>query len=89
MSRWSASLVMAAWLVPGVASACPMCSESIVGDPNLPQAYMASILFMLATPAVVLGVLGGLVVRAVRAADAAHEPQLARVLARPRGAGES
>jgi hypothetical protein len=50
---------------------------------------MASILFMLATPAVVLGVLGGLVVRAVRAADAAHEPQLARVLARPRGAGES
>jgi hypothetical protein len=60
-----------------------MCAETIAGDPNLPQAFMVSILFMLATPAIILGVLGGLVVRAVRAADAAHEPVLARMLAQP------
>ena len=57
------------------AAACPMCAESVGADasqPNLPQAYMWSILFMLGMPATVLGVLGGLVVKAVRAADSAH-----------------
>lgn len=62
--------------------ACPMCAESLAGEsvaadgtpqPNLPKAFMWSILFMLGMPAAVLGTLGGLVVRAVRAADAAHD----------------
>lgn len=61
--------------------ACPMCAESVAGEavaadgspqPNLPRAYMWSIFFMLGMPAVVFGVLGGLVVRAIRAADAVH-----------------
>ncbi len=61
--------------------ACPMCAESVAGEavsadgspqPNLPRAYMWSIFFMLGMPAVLFGVLGGLVVRAIRAADAFH-----------------
>jgi hypothetical protein len=72
------ALVMAS---AGDLRACPMCAESVAGEtvmadgspqPNLPRAYMWSILFMLTMPALVLGVGGGLVVRAIRAADAAH-----------------
>ena len=34
--------------------ACPLCKEANETDPNLPRAYMVSIIFMLAMPATVL-----------------------------------
>ena len=34
--------------------ACPLCKEANETDPNLPRAYMYSIIFMLAMPATVL-----------------------------------
>ena len=87
-------------LSAGELVACPMCAESVAGEtvsadgspqPNLPRAYMWSIFFMLGMPAVVFGVLGGMVVRAIRAADAAHElpgssghePEVTRLAAAP------
>lgn len=36
------------------ASACPLCKNANETDPDLPRAYMYSILFMLAMPATVL-----------------------------------
>lgn len=53
-----ATLVVCA---PTIASACPMCNQSIQEDKSLPMAYQASILFMLAMPFTVLGGLGGLI----------------------------
>jgi len=38
----------------GPALACPLCKEANETEPNLPRAYMYSILFMLAMPATVL-----------------------------------
>ena len=47
--------------LPAVASACPMCNQSIQEDKSLPFAYQASILFMLAIPFSLAGGLGGLI----------------------------
>lgn len=41
-----------------VASACPMCKAAAEQDKNQPKAYMYSILFMLAMPAVIFGSFG-------------------------------
>jgi len=56
-------LVLALFVVglPAVASACPMCNQSIQEDKSLPFAYQASILFMLAIPFSLAGGLGGLI----------------------------
>jgi hypothetical protein len=98
MGRSGVAMVVCAGLLLVVfqqeVAACPMCAESVGADasqPNLPQAYMWSILFMLGMPATVLGVLGGLVVKAVRAADSAHafesEPLALKPSSREPGAG--
>ena len=47
--------------LPSLASACPMCNQSIQEDKSLPFAYQASILFMLAIPFSLAGGLGGLI----------------------------
>ena len=47
--------------LPSIASACPMCNQSIQEDKSLPFAYQASILFMLAIPFSLAGGLGGLI----------------------------
>jgi len=74
-------LVLALCVVglPAVASACPMCNQSIQEDKSLPFAYQASILFMLAIPFSLAGGLGGLIwykfrqhERATQAAYALH-----------------
>jgi len=44
--------------LPSIASACPMCNQSIQEDKSLPFAYQASILFMLAMPASMVMALG-------------------------------
>ena len=46
-------------LTATVASACPMCNQSIAGQDQLPHAYMYSILFMLGMPATVFVGIGG------------------------------
>lgn len=43
---------------PQVTSACPMCKAAAEQDENQPKAYMYSILFMLAMPAVIFGSFG-------------------------------
>ncbi|MBD3674779.1 MAG: hypothetical protein HUJ26_14765 [Planctomycetaceae bacterium] len=43
---------------PNPASACPMCKAAAEQDENQPKAYMYSILFMLAMPAVIFGSFG-------------------------------
>lgn len=43
---------------PNSASACPMCKAAAEQDENQPKAYMYSILFMLAMPAVIFGSFG-------------------------------
>jgi hypothetical protein len=65
--------------LPTIASACPMCNQSIQEDKSLPFAYQASILFMLAIPFSLAGGLGGLIwykfrqhERATQAAYALH-----------------
>ena len=45
-------------LLASTAQACPMCNQSIAGQYSLPHAYMYSILFMLAMPAVVFTGIG-------------------------------
>lgn len=45
-----ACIAFMALLTTDVASACPMCKAAAESDPKLPNAFMASILFMLAMP---------------------------------------
>lgn len=45
-------------IVPTTAEACPMCKAAAEQDDNQPKAYMYSILFMLAMPAVIFGSFG-------------------------------
>lgn len=44
------AFLIAAW--PQAVWACPMCAETVAADDHLPKAYMASILFMMAMPAI-------------------------------------
>jgi hypothetical protein len=53
--------VGATWLISAAAHACPMCSQSIAEEDLLPHAYMYSILFMLAMPAVVFTGIGSVI----------------------------
>ena len=48
-------------LSASAAHACPMCSQSIAEENLLPHAYMYSILFMLAMPAVVFVGVGSII----------------------------
>ena len=59
-------------LPSGSASACPMCAETAASDPLLPQAYMTSILFMLAVPFAMFGLFGLWIGRSIRRQDAAR-----------------
>ena len=45
-------------LITAAAQACPLCSQAIVAEDSVPQAYMYSIIFMLATPATVFTGIG-------------------------------
>ncbi len=57
MHRFLVALVFSAALLMGSASstvqACPMCAEANKQDENRPKAYMYSILFMMAMPALI------------------------------------
>jgi hypothetical protein len=53
--------ISATWLLSAAAHACPMCSQSIAEEDLLPHAYMYSILFMLAMPAVVFTSVGSVI----------------------------
>lgn len=44
--------------IPQAASACPMCKTANEQDEKRPKAYMYSILFMLAMPAIIFGSFG-------------------------------
>ncbi len=52
-----ALLIMLAFFLFGsgcdVADACPMCRDANETDPNLPRAYMYSIIFMISMPALI------------------------------------
>jgi len=50
--------IAAALFAPSTAIACPMCKTAAEQDENQPKAYMYSILFMLAMPAVIFGTFG-------------------------------
>jgi hypothetical protein len=54
------------WLLSAAAQACPLCSQSIAEDEALPHAYMYSILFMLAMPAVVFTGIGSVIYMQLR-----------------------
>lgn len=69
-----AAALIAAW--PQLAFACPMCAETVSADAHLPKAFMWSILFMLAMPAVVLGGFGFAVFRVIRQRDAGRNADL-------------
>jgi hypothetical protein len=53
--------VGATWFLSAAAQACPLCSQSIAEEDSLPHAYMYSILFMLAMPAVVFTGIGSVI----------------------------
>ena len=63
-------------VMPQLALACPMCAETVSADAHLPKAFMWSILFMLAMPAVVLGGFGFAVFRVIRQRDAGRNADL-------------
>jgi hypothetical protein len=58
--------ICALWLLAASAQACPMCNQSIAEEDLLPHAYMYSILFMLAMPAVVFTGIGSVIYLQVR-----------------------
>jgi hypothetical protein len=51
-------VVVAFSLFGNTVEACPMCSQSIAEEADLPRAFMYSILFMLGMPATVFGAFG-------------------------------
>jgi hypothetical protein len=56
------------------AHACPLCSQSIAEEDSLPHAYMYSILFMLAMPAVVFTGIGSVIYMQCRKSAAVDDP---------------
>jgi hypothetical protein len=62
------------WLLSAVAQACPLCSQSIAEEDALPHAYMYSILFMLAMPAVVFTGIGSVIYMQCRKSTAVDDP---------------
>lgn len=54
----TAAVAIAVLLTADVASACPMCKAAAEADPRLPRAFMASILFMLGMPFMLLTCFG-------------------------------
>lgn len=65
--------VGATWLLSAAAQACPMCSQSIAEEDLLPHAYMYSIIFMLAMPAVVFTGIGSVIWLQLRRPTAADD----------------
>ena len=53
-------------MLPSLAWACPMCSQTLNEEQHLPKAFLASILFMLAVPPTVLGGIAFAIWRAKR-----------------------
>jgi hypothetical protein len=62
------------FLLSAAAQACPLCSQSIAEEDALPHAYMYSILFMLAMPAVVFTGIGSAIYMQCRKSTAADAP---------------
>jgi hypothetical protein len=62
------------WLLSAAAQACPLCSQSIAEEDALPHAYMYSILFMLAMPAVVFTGIGSVIYMQCHKSAAVDEP---------------
>ena len=72
----TAAVVLAALAVfPNVAEACPMCKAGAEADDNLPNAFFASIMLMLAVPGLLFGGFGVAFWRLSKRAD---DPQLWR-----------
>jgi hypothetical protein len=61
------------WLLSAAAQACPLCSQSISEEDALPHAYMYSILFMLAMPAVVFTGIGSVIYMQCRKSTPAEQ----------------
>ncbi|MCY2964187.1 MAG: hypothetical protein NT069_11235 [Planctomycetota bacterium] len=78
-----ASALFVLTCLPAIASACPMCNQSIQEDKSLPMAYQASIVFMLATPFTVLGGLGGLICYKFRQHEKAFRAAYALQMTQP------
>lgn len=73
--RYRLAMLLAALVLFAAAPAwaCPMCAETVAADDHLPRAYMYSIVFMLAMPAMVFTGFGIGIYRAVNKADAARD----------------